>query len=83
MRGYYPSALLIFVIFYSINNDHWEAIKISIFAGMLQDLYFCQVFGINPLVNMFICLAAAEIGENIFRVKGTYTGIFSISFDVC
>lgn len=69
LKGVYPSALFIFIIFYSINNDYWSAIKIGIFTGLLQDLYFCQVIGINPLVNMFVCLAAVVIGENIFKEK--------------
>lgn len=77
VKGFYPSALLIFIIFYSINNDHWGAIKIGVFAGLLQDLYFCQVVGINPLFNMFICLAAVEVGENIFREKALIP-VFSV-----
>ncbi|MCS4455431.1 rod shape-determining protein MreD [Clostridium botulinum] len=36
---------------------------------MLQDLYFANVFGINSLINMFVCLIAAEIGVNIIKSK--------------
>jgi rod shape-determining protein MreD len=61
--------MFIFIVFYSINNDYVEAVKVGVFTGLLQDLYFCQVVGINPLINMFICLAAVVIGENIFKEK--------------
>lgn len=69
LKGIYPSALFIFTIFYSINNDHWEAIRIGVFTGFLQDLYFSQVVGINPLLNMFVCLGAVLVGESIFKEK--------------
>ncbi|WP_139905175.1 rod shape-determining protein MreD [Clostridium thermarum] len=69
LKGVYPSALFIFIVFYSLNTDYTEAIKVGVLAGFLQDLYLCQAVGINPLLNMFICLAAVIIGENIFREK--------------
>lgn len=69
VKGYYPSALFIFIVFYSINTDYLEAIEVGVFAGLLQDIYFCQAIGINPLVNMLACVAAVKVGENIFKEK--------------
>ncbi|KEI97434.1 rod shape-determining protein MreD [Clostridium botulinum A2B7 92] len=69
IKGVYPSLLFVFIVSYSIIKDKWEAIWIGIFAGMLQDLYFANVFGINSLINMFVCLIAAEIGVNIIKSK--------------
>ncbi|MDP4087638.1 MAG: rod shape-determining protein MreD [Bacillota bacterium] len=82
IKGYYPSALFIFLIFYSINNDYWEAIKVGVIAGLLQDLYFSQALGINPLVNMLTCVAAVKVGENIFKEKRLIPvmALFALSF---
>jgi rod shape-determining protein MreD len=70
VRGYFPSLLLVFVIFYSINNGSWEGLWIGIFSGVLQDLYFFNGFGINAFSNMLICTAAGFIGIGIFKEKG-------------
>ncbi|EJO5346442.1 rod shape-determining protein MreD [Clostridium botulinum] len=69
IKGAYPSLLFVFIISYSIIKDKWEAVGIGIFAGVFQDLYFTNVFGINSLINMFVCLIAAEIGVNIIKSK--------------
>ena len=69
IKGVYPSFLFVFIVSYSIIKDKWEAIWVGVFAGILQDLYFTNVFGINSLINMFVCLIAAEIGLNIIKSK--------------
>lgn len=69
IKDYYPSSLFMFIIFYSINNDYWDAIEVGVISGLLQDLYLCQVIGINPLVNILLCILSVLIGDNIFREK--------------
>lgn len=69
IKGYYPSLLLLFVIFYSIINGSYQGIWIGVFSGILQDLYFFNGFGINTFTNMLICTAAGFIGITIFKEK--------------
>lgn len=69
IKGYYPSLLLIFIICFSIINGSWDGLWLGIVAGIFQDLYFSNAFGINCLANMLICVAAAKIGNWIFREK--------------
>jgi rod shape-determining protein MreD len=69
IKTYYPSMLLAFVMLYSIVNGTWEGLWIGAFSGILQDLYFSNVLGINALANMFVCIAIAIIGENLFKNK--------------
>lgn len=69
IKGIYPSILFTFAIAYSIINGKEEGIKIGIISGILQDLFFFGVFGINSLVNMIVCVIAGIIGEGIFRNK--------------
>ncbi|WP_251861814.1 rod shape-determining protein MreD [Clostridium sp. Marseille-Q2269] len=69
IKGVYPSLLFIFIVSYSIISDKWESIWVGVFAGILQDLYFTNVIGMNSLINMFVCLISAEIGTNIIKGK--------------
>ncbi|MDT8715272.1 rod shape-determining protein MreD [Clostridium sp. 19966] len=69
IKGYYPSLLFIFMIFYSINSEKFDAVIFGVFIGLFQDLYMSRIIGINPLANICVCLIAAIIGENIIKVK--------------
>lgn len=69
IKGYYPSLLFIFVIFYSINNGSWQGLWIGVFSGLLQDLYFFNGFGINAFSNMLLCVGAGVVGIGIFKEK--------------
>lgn len=78
INGAYPKLLFIFALAYSIINGREEAVFIGAFTGILQDIYFYNVFGINSLINLFLCLLAAVIGENIYREKRLILIISSI-----
>lgn len=65
----YASILLIFIIAYSIQRPKEKVILIAIIAGLLQDLYFGNIFGVNTLINMLICLVCSELGNLIIKRK--------------
>lgn len=67
IKGIYPSTLFVFAIAYSIINGKEEGVFIGVVSGILQDIYFTQAFGINSLVNMFICFGVGIIGESIWK----------------
>lgn len=67
IAGVYPSLLFIFVILYSTINGYWDAIILGSISGILQDIYFTHVFGINALLNLILCLIAAYIGDTIIK----------------
>lgn len=69
VRSIFPNTLFVFLVCYSIINGYFEGIIIGVFVGMLQDIYIPGVFGMNMLVNMFIAIIAAKIGESIFKEK--------------
>lgn len=69
IKGYYPSILLLFSIFYSVINGSREGVWIGVFSGALQDLYFFNGFGVNIFANMLICVSAGLIGTSIFKEK--------------
>lgn len=69
IRGYYPSLLFLFCLCYSMINGIGEGIWVGVFSGALQDIYLFNGFGINMLINMFMCIIAAVIGNSIFKEK--------------
>lgn len=69
--GSWGSLLFTFAICYSIITGPWEALWIGVYFGILQDIFFGTGFGINCLLNMFICLGAAKLGETIFKHRKT------------
>ncbi|MBW6408831.1 rod shape-determining protein MreD [Clostridium weizhouense] len=69
INGVYPSLLFTFAIAYSIINGREKAVFIGAISGILQDLFFFYGFGVNSLLNLFLCIVASLIGENIFKTK--------------
>lgn len=67
--GVYPSILFIFAIAYSLVYGREKAVFIGAISGILQDLFFFNVFGMNSILNLLLCLFASIIGENIFKTK--------------
>ncbi|MBN1044258.1 rod shape-determining protein MreD [Clostridium cagae] len=69
VQGVYPSILFTFAIAYSLVYGREKAVLIGSISGILQDLFFFNVFGINSILNLLLCLLASIIGENIFKTK--------------
>lgn len=69
IKGYYPSLLFLFCICYSIVNGSSEGMWLGMLAGMLQDIFFTNTFGINSLTTMLMCVLAGVVGKNLFKEK--------------
>lgn len=69
IRGGYPSLLLVFCICYSMINGSWAGLWIGVVCGLLQDVYFLNVFGINGFATMIVCCIAGYIGQNLFKER--------------
>lgn len=67
VKGAWPSLLFIFSISYSIINGKKEGVIIGVISGLLQDIFFYNLFGVNPLINILCCYLAGTIGEGIWR----------------
>ena len=82
VEGYYPSFVFVFVICYSIIQGENDALKVGIFSGVMQDIYFFNGFGINCITNLLVCILAAYIGKNIFKDKKLIpiASVFALTF---
>ncbi|WP_297435384.1 rod shape-determining protein MreD [uncultured Clostridium sp.] len=83
--GVYPSLLFVFVILFSTINGYWDAIILGSVSGILQDIYFTHIFGVNALINLILCLIAAYIGDTIIKNRiiipvVTVAGLTAVKF---
>lgn len=69
IKGAYPSLLFTFAIAYSLIRGKEKSVFIGAVSGILQDIFFGGIFGVNSLLNLLLCLFASIIGEGIFRNK--------------
>lgn len=67
--GAYPSMLFMFCISFSFYADLNEVIFIGCVSGLLQDIFFIDVIGVNALINILLCLSVAYIGKNFIKSK--------------
>ena len=69
IKNIYPSLIFIFSICYSIIKGKTEGVFVGVLGGIMQDIFFANCFGLNALINMFICYFAGVIGEGIWKEK--------------
>ncbi|MGL5634002.1 MAG: rod shape-determining protein MreD [Sarcina sp.] len=85
ISGVYPSLLFVFVILFSTINGYWDAVILGSVSGILQDIYFSHIFGINAIINLALCLIAAYIGDTIIKNRiiipvVTVAGLTAVKF---
>lgn len=69
IKGAYPSLLFTFAIAFSLLNGKEKAVFIGVVSGLLQDIFFFNGFGVNSLLNLFLCLLVSFIGAGIIKTK--------------
>lgn len=69
IAGYYPSLLWAFVLCYAWVGDISDAISLGVISGILQDIYFYDVMGINTLTNIILCSLICYLGRNFIKEK--------------
>lgn len=52
IKGIYPDMLLIIVVSYALLSGQEKGVGMGFFAGLLQDLAFGSIFGINTLSKL-------------------------------
>ncbi|MBU5317228.1 rod shape-determining protein MreD [Clostridium bornimense] len=75
--GYCPSLILVFILGYSMLIDPIDAIFLGIASGLIQDVYFHGVLGVNGFLNMGACVICSVIGTKIFREKRLFPVIIT------
>lgn len=69
VNGIYPDMLLVVVVSYSLLSGTEKGMGIGFFGGLLQDLAFGNVFGINTLSKMAIGYLFGLAERKVFKEK--------------
>jgi rod shape-determining protein MreD len=69
INGACPSLLFVAAIAYSMINGKEKAVFAGVVSGILQDIFFFNGFGVNSLLNLLLCIFAAQIGSGIVKSK--------------
>lgn len=69
IKGIYPNLLFVFAISISIICGPKTGLLIGLLSGACQDLFFFEGFGVNTLINMWLCYIVGYIGKSIWKEK--------------
>ncbi|MGB9780094.1 MAG: rod shape-determining protein MreD [Caldanaerobacter sp.] len=75
--GVKPDVVFIFVFSLSLLNGPWEAIYLSLFAGLLQDIMFNRALGIYTFALLLVSYIAGLLNKNIFRESTFVAFVFT------
>lgn len=69
IKGVYPDLLMVIVVSYSLLSGKEKGMGIGFFAGLLQDLAFGNIFGINTLAKMAVGYIFGLAERKVFKEK--------------
>lgn len=72
------SLLFTFMGLFMLMTDEQDAFYIGLITGVMQDLFFPYVFGLNTLLNVLLFLILSKIGLTLKEGKKTVP-VFSVS----
>ncbi|NLM04653.1 MAG: rod shape-determining protein MreD [Clostridiales bacterium] len=73
-----PNTNLILIVCYAINRDKNKSTILGFTIGILQDIIFGKVIGLNALIYMLIAYIISSINKNIFKENALIAFIFTI-----
>jgi rod shape-determining protein MreD len=69
IKGVYPDLLMVIVVSYSLLSGKEKGMGIGFFSGLLQDLAFGNIFGINTLAKMAVGYIFGLAERKVFKEK--------------
>jgi rod shape-determining protein MreD len=75
--GVKPDAVFIFVFSLSILNGPLEALYLSLFAGLLQDILFNSAFGVYTFALLLVSYTAGLLNRTIFKESTFVAFVFT------
>ena len=61
-----PNLMLILTFFFAYTRGKNSGMLVGFFAGLMMDIYFCDVIGYNMLVLLIIGLICGMLGKNFY-----------------
>ena len=76
INGSYGSLLFAFFGVFALLSDLEDAFLLAIIVGLLQDIYFPYVFGLNILMNLLLFFGLSKAGETLKEGRKTIPVLF-------
>lgn len=76
VNGSYGSLLFAFFGIFALLSDFEDAFLLAIVVGLLQDIYFPYVFGLNILINLWLFMGLSKAGETLKEGRMTFPVLF-------
>ncbi|HHW56918.1 MAG TPA: rod shape-determining protein MreD [Clostridia bacterium] len=74
--GVKPDAVFILVMSFSLLNGAWEAIYLSLFAGLIQDILFNNALGVTTFSLLIVSYITGLLSKSIFRESSFVAFVF-------
>lgn len=72
----YASLLFTFFGLYAVTTDAEDAVFLALVTGILQDLLFPYIFGLQTFLNLFLFLTMSRLGNSLKEGKKTLPVFF-------
>lgn len=76
ISGSYGSLLFAFFGIFALLSDYEDAFLLAVIVGLLQDIYFPYVFGLNILTNLLLFFGLSKAGETLKEGRKTIPVLF-------
>ncbi|AIS52090.1 Rod shape-determining protein MreD [Thermoanaerobacter kivui] len=74
--GVKPDAVFIVVLSFSLLNGSWEAIYLSLFAGLLQDILYNNAIGVVTLPLLIVSYITGLLSKSVFKESSFVAFVF-------
>ncbi|MGB9678707.1 MAG: rod shape-determining protein MreD [Thermoanaerobacteraceae bacterium] len=74
--GVKPDTVLVVILSFSLLNGQTEAIYLSLFGGLFQDILFNNAIGVNTLPLLLVSYVSGIISKNVFKESTFVASVF-------
>ncbi len=80
--GFYGNISFVFLICYTIYYGKKNGLIVAIVLGLIQDLLYVKVIGINPLCNILVVYCIIKISDLLNKEKTLLISVLTLFFSL-
>ncbi|MBT1280391.1 rod shape-determining protein MreD [Thermoanaerobacter sp. CM-CNRG TB177] len=74
--GVKPDAVFMVVLSFSLLNGPWEAVYLSLFAGIIQDILFNNALGVTTFSLLIVSYLTGLLSKSVFKESSFVACVF-------
>ncbi|WP_028991489.1 rod shape-determining protein MreD [Thermoanaerobacter thermocopriae] len=74
--GVKPDAVFMVVLSFSLLNGPWEAVYLSLFAGIIQDILFNNALGVTTFSLLIVSYLTGLLSKSVFKESSFVAFVF-------